>query len=60
MKNKDYLQEFRISILKSILLFQELDKNIQLSELQDLVKLLYELVENNDWIWFIKRFRMFT
>ena len=48
MKNKDYLQEFRISILKSILLFQELDKNIQLSELQDLVKLLYELVENND------------
>ena len=48
MKNKDVLQEFRISILKSILLFQELDKNTQLRELQDLVKLLYELVENND------------
>ena len=48
MKNKDYLQEFRISILKSILLFQELDKNTQLSELQDLIKLLYELVNEND------------
>ena len=48
MKNKDYLQEFRISILKSILLFQELEKDIQVRELQDLVKLLYELVENNE------------
>ena len=48
MKNKDYLQEFRISILKSILLFQELDKNTQLRELQDLIKLLYELVNEND------------
>ena len=48
MKNKDVLQEFRISILKAILLFQELDKNTQIRELQDLVKLLYDLVENND------------